>query len=202
VKRFDETVTTLKTFVDLVRGWQPGKPMLLFGHSMGGLIAANYLLEHSAGLSGAVLSGTLASLGDDISPATLFLAKVLSVIAPRFRMQSLDAQHVSRDPAVVEAYVNDPLVYTGAMPARTGGEVIAAQQRAHAGASTITLPVLMIHGREDRLAPLSGAQQLYQGLGSVDKTLQVYDELYHEVCNEPECGMVLSDISEWVEAHL
>jgi alpha-beta hydrolase superfamily lysophospholipase len=117
-------------------------------------------------------------------------------------MQSLDAQYVSRDPAVVEAYVNDPLVYTGAMPARTGGEVIAALQRAQAEASTITLPVLMVHGRADRLAPLSGAQRLYQALGSADKTLKVYDELYHEVCNEPECGMVLSDISDWVQAHL
>ena len=75
-------------------------------------------------------------------------------------------------------------------------------QRVQAEASTITLPVLMVHGRADRLAPLSGAQKLYQALGSADKTLKVYDELYHEVCNEPECSMVLSDISDWLEAHL
>ena len=202
VDRFSDYITTLKTFVDMVCDGQPGVPVLLFGHSMGSLISANYLLDHASGLAGAVLSGALIAMADQVTPLTLFLAKALSALAPRAKLQGIEAQYVSRDPEVVQAYVNDPLVYTGKVPARTGAEIIAAQQRAMAGASTITLPVLMVHGSGDRLAPLSGAQAFYEALGSTDKTLKVYDELFHEVCNEPECGMVLSDISDWLEAHL
>jgi alpha-beta hydrolase superfamily lysophospholipase len=117
-------------------------------------------------------------------------------------VQGIQAQYVSRDPEVVKAYVQDPLVYHGAVPARTGAGILDAQQRAIALASTITLPVLMVHGTDDHLAPLPGAQTFYEALGSADKTLKVYDELFHEVCNEPECGIVLNDISDWVQAHL
>jgi alpha-beta hydrolase superfamily lysophospholipase len=202
VARFGEYITTLKTFVDMVCDWQPDLPVLLFGHSMGGLISANYLLEHASGLAGAVLSGTLAQISDDVSPIVLFLAKVLSALAPHATTQALEAQYISRDPEVVQAYADDPLVYTGAIPARTAAEIMGAIQRAQAGAPTIRLPVLMVHGSDDRLAPLPGAQAFYEALGSPDKTLKVYDELFHEVCNEPECGMVLSDISDWLEAHL
>ena len=89
-----------------------------------------------------------------------------------------------------------------ALPARTGVEILKTQQRAMSGASTIGLPILMVHGQDDQLAPLSGAQTFYEALGSTDKTFKAYDQLYHEVCNEPECGMVLSDISDWLDAHL
>ena len=74
VERFGDYITTLKTFVDTVRGWQPDVPLFLFGHSLGGLIAVVYLLDHAAGLNGAVLSGTLATLGDDVTPLIVFLA--------------------------------------------------------------------------------------------------------------------------------
>jgi alpha-beta hydrolase superfamily lysophospholipase len=80
--------------------------------------------------------------------------------------------------------------------------MIKAQQRILAQAGEITVPALMVHGGDDRICPLSGAQAFYDTLGSSDKTLKVYDELYHEVCNEPECGLVLSDIATWLDAHL
>ena len=202
VERFSDYVDTLATYVDMVSGWQPGVPVVMFGHSMGGLITANYLLEHASGLVGAVLSGASIQLPDAVTPLKLTLARALSALAPRARIQGIEARHVSRDPEVVQAYVDDPLVYTGLSPARTGVEIINAQQRAMAGAPTITLPVLMVHGSDDRLAPLPAAQAFYEALGSADKTLKVYEGLYHEVCNEPECGMVLSDIAAWLEAHL
>jgi alpha-beta hydrolase superfamily lysophospholipase len=202
VERFSDYVDTLVTFVDMVRAWQPGVPMVMFGHSMGGLIAANYLLDHAAGLAGAVLSGALIQLPGDVTPLTLFLAKALSALAPKTRIQGIEAQYVSRDPEVVRAYVDDPLVFSGKSPARTAVEIMNAQQRAMDGAPTITLPVLMVHGSDDRLAPLPGARAFYEALGSADKTLKVYDALFHEVCNEPECGMVLSDIAAWLKAHL
>ena len=202
VKRFGEYTDTLHTFAGMVRGWHPGSPIFMFGHSLGALISVNYVLDYPTGLAGVVLSGTSVQMPDDVTPLTLFIAKALSALAPRAPVQALEAQWISRDPAVVEAYVNDPLVYTGKVLARTGVEVLNAQQRAMAEAPAILEPVCMVHGKADRLTPLSGAQAFYEALGSEDKTLKVYDELFHEVCNEPECGMVLSDIAAWLDAHL
>jgi alpha-beta hydrolase superfamily lysophospholipase len=202
VDRFDEYISTLHLFVGMVRGWLSAAPLFMLGHSMGSLICINYVLDHPADLAGVVLSGTSVQMPDSITPLTLVFAKALSALVPRMGLQALESTHISRDPDVVQAYVNDPLVYTGAIPARTGVEMLNAQQRAMAEASKIALPILMVHGSEDRLTPLAGARAFYEALGSEDKTFREYAELFHEVCNEPECGMVLSDIAAWLNAHL
>jgi alpha-beta hydrolase superfamily lysophospholipase len=202
VDRFSDYTATLDTFVDMVRGWQPGVPLFLIGHSMGGLICIDYLLDHPSDVAGAVLSGTAVQMPGDITPVTLFLAKVLSALVPRAGLQSLESEHISSDSGVVQAYIDDPMVHTGPIPARTGAEILRAQQRAMAKAPTIGVPILMVHGAEDQLAPLSGARAFCEALGSEDKTFKEYDELFHEVCNEPECSMVLGDIDAWLEAHL
>jgi alpha-beta hydrolase superfamily lysophospholipase len=203
VDRFSDYSGTLNRFVDTVRQQQSGLPLGILGHSMGGLVCIDYLLSHCpSGLSGVVLSGALVRLPDQVTPITLLIAKALSALAPKTRLQALETAHISRDPEVVRAYRKDPLVYNGPIPARTGVEILQAQQRAMAEAHTITLPILMVHGGEDRLAPLAGAQAFYGALGSPDKTFQVYDGLFHEVCNEPECGLVLDDIAAWLDAHL
>ena len=102
--------------------------MFLIGHSMGGLISAAYLLNHQNELSGAILSGPAIKLPDDISQATIFAAKMFSIIMPRFGLKQLDSNDVSQDPAVVDAYVNDPLVYTGKITARLDAELIKTMQ--------------------------------------------------------------------------
>ncbi len=80
---------------------------------MGGLIGSAYLLKHQDELAGAVLSAPSIKVPDNISPGTIFIGKMLSIIMPKAGLIKLDPDGVSRDPAVVEAYVNDPLVYTG-----------------------------------------------------------------------------------------
>jgi acylglycerol lipase len=201
VQRFEDFTDTLKTFFDMVREWQPEKPTFLVGHSMGGLICAAYLLEHQREVSGAVLSGPSVKVPENISSATIFLGKVFSVLMPKAGLLALKAEGVSRDPAVVEAYVNDPLVYTGKTTARLAAELLKVMQRVSAEASKITLPVLIIQGGADRLVDPSGAQMLYERVGSKDKTIKVYDGLYHEVFNEPEHPQVLSYVEGWLESH-
>jgi alpha-beta hydrolase superfamily lysophospholipase len=202
VDRFTDYTVTLQTFVDMVRGWQPTLPLFLFGHSMGSLITTRFLLDRPSGIAGVVLSGTATEVTDSVSPVTILLGKVLAVLAPKTGVVAIEADAICRDPAVVEAYVQDPLVYTGKMTARLAAEYLKTQQRVTAEASTIAEPILLVHGADDKLTPLSGARSLYEALGSTDKTLKVYDGLYHEVCNEPECDEVLGDIEAWLEAHL
>lgn len=202
VRRFGEYSALVHAYLAQVRAEHPGLPFFLFGHSMGAVIVACYILDYNPALAGVLLSGTSTEMPDDVTPLTLALGKVLSAVLPRMPLKALKSTTVSRDPAVVQAYDSDPMIHRGLLPARTGVELLQAQQRIAAHAPEIALPVLMIHGGDDRLAPLSGARAFYEALGAEDKTLKVYEGLYHEVCNEPECGLVLADIASWIEAHL
>jgi len=202
VQRFEDFTDTLRTFFDMIKNWHPETPIFMVGHSLGGLIAAIYLLEHPSELTGAVLSGPSVKIPDHISSATIFLGKMFSALIPKLGLVGLDPAGVSRDPAVVEAYINDPLVYGGKTTARLAAEIVRAMQRVSAEGSGITLPVLIIQGGQDRLVDPSGAQMLYEKIGSKDKIIKIYDSLYHEVFNEPEHDQVLSYVEGWLESHL
>jgi len=202
VQRFEDFTDTLKTFLDMVRGWHPDKPLFLAGQSMGGLIGAAYLLDHQEDLTGAVFSSPSVKVPDHISSATILMGKLLSAVAPKAGLIALDAGGVSRDPAVVQAYVTDPLVYTGKTTARLAAEMLKAMQRVSAEAGWITLPILIVQGGADRLVDPSGARMLYEKVGSKDKTVKVYDGLYHELYNEPERGQILTYVEKWVASRL
>lgn len=202
VERFEDYTETLKIYFDMVRQWQPDKPFFLVGHSMGGLIGALYLLDHQAELAGAVLSGPCVKVPDNVSPVTVLLGRLLSALMPRAELLGLEAEGVCRDPAVVEAYVNDPLVHTGKTTARLAAELLKAMARVTAEATRITLPILLVQGSADRLVDPHGAQMLYDTASSGDKQIEIYEGFYHEVFNEPEHNQVLRDVETWLEAHL
>ena len=202
VDRFVDYTEPLKTYFDMVRCWQPDRPVFLVGHSMGGLIGALYLMAHQEELAGAVLSGPAVKAPGDIPKAVIMIGRVLSTLFPRLGLVPLEAEGVSRDPAVVEAYVADPLVYRGKMTARLGAEMLGAMERVSAEANRIHLPLLILQGGADRLVDPSGAQMLYEKVASADKKLIIYEGFYHEVFNEPEHDRVLSDVEQWLEGHL
>ena len=199
VERFEDFTDTLKDFSHMIRDWQPKKPIFLIGHSMGGLISSIFLLDHQDELSGAVLSGPSVKV-PDMSSVTILAGKLFSTLMPKLGLLALEADGVSRDPAVVQAYLNDPLVYTGKITARLAAELLKAMKRAEVDASKITLPILIAQGSEDRLVDPDGAQMLHDTVGSVDKTLKIYDGLYHEIFNEPEHQKVLGDVEAWLES--
>jgi acylglycerol lipase len=202
VERFADYTEPLKTYFDMVRCWQPDKPVFLVGHSMGGLIGALHLLSHQEGLSGAVLSGPAVKAPGNIPAAIVFVGRVLSVLVPRVGLvPPVDADGVCRDPAVVKAYLADPLVYRGKLTARLGAELIGAMERVRAEANRITLPVLILQGGADRLVDPSGARILYEKITSPDKKLVVYEGFFHEVFNEPQHDRVLTDVERWLEEH-
>ncbi|MBS1249889.1 MAG: Monoacylglycerol lipase [Chloroflexi bacterium] len=199
VDGFEDFTDTLKMYYDMIREWQPEKPIFLVGHSMGSLISSTYLLDHQDDLAGAILSGVLVKVPEDISPVVVFMGNVLSSLAPKMGLMKLDATAVSQDPAVVDAYVNDPLVYTGKYTTRLGAELIKAMERVSAHMSAIRIPLLLLQGGADKLVDPSGAKMLYAKAGSEDKTLKIYEGFYHEVYNEPGRDQVLEDMEAWLE---
>jgi len=202
VERFEDYTNTLKLYFDMMRRWQPDKPIFLVGHSMGGLISVVYLLDHQTELTGAVLSGAPVKVPSNITPVVLFLGKILSALMPRLGLLGLEVDGVCRDPAVVQAYVSDPLVHKGKYTARLAAEMLKAMQHVSTEAEKITLPIMIVQGSADKLVDPAGGHMLYDAVSSADKEIKIYDGLYHEVFNEPEHEKVLRDVEVWLEAHL
>ena len=185
-----------------VRAEYPHHPLLLLGHSMGGLIAVHHLFQHQHSYAAAAVSGPAILPAAPPSRFTIWISRILSRLFPRLGVLALDAGAVSRDPAVVAAYRADPMVYGGKIGARLAEAMFDAMGQAVASAPRLTLPLLVQHGDADALAVPAGGQYLHDHAGSADKQLILYPGLFHEIFNEPEQAAVLGDLVAWFDAHL
>ena len=202
VERFSVFLDGVAALLHKVQSENAEQPLFLVGHSMGGLIAAAFLLDEQAAFRACVLSGP-AIKSDQAPPAIVMaLIRLIAVLAPTAPLIQLDASGVSRDPAVVNAYMNDPLVHHGRLAARLLSEMSATMKSTLAKAGEIRIPIILMHGDADRLTAPSGSVELHAKIGSNDKTLKLYPGLFHEIFNEPEQETVLADMSSWLEAHL
>ena len=199
VDSFDDYLTDLALFQQHIAAQFPDLPMLLLGHSMGGLIGCSYLLRHQSDFVGAILSGP--AIKTDLEPGFLQMAllRLFALLLPRLRMLKLNAEGVSRDPAVVRDYQEDPLVFHGKMSARMLRELFAGMNTVQHNAAIITLPILIMHGGADAMTSPDGSRFLHQNVGSSDKTLKIYPGLYHEIFNEPERAEIFETMLSWCE---
>jgi alpha-beta hydrolase superfamily lysophospholipase len=201
IGRFAWLIADLRTLVERARLAHPDLPIFMVGHSMGGTIALGYALAHPRAITALALSAPALSMGDVVPAWQVRIVRLLSVIAPNLGLLTLPATAVSRDPAVVKAYDEDPLVFRGAVPARSLAELAGAMSNFSQRAAELRMPVLIQHGTGDTLVPLAGNRLIYEQLGSADKTLLIYEGLYHEIFNEPEQQRVLDDLLAWLGQH-
>lgn len=150
IRSWQEFREDTRAFFSHVAGLESGAPLFLYGHSMGGLIVLDLALHSPEGMKGVISSGP--ALGKPgVSPLLLALSRVLSTIAPGLTLKTgLDATALSRDPSVVKAYQEDPLVHSLAS-ARLGTELENTAKWVHAHAAELRVPLLIVHGEADRL---------------------------------------------------
>jgi acylglycerol lipase len=199
--RFDDYVDDLTTVVEQAREEWASRRVILIGHSMGGLIALRLAVRASVPIDGLVVSAP-AACPRDVSRLTLTVGRALSRLAPNTGVLRLPLNRISRDPAVVDAYNHDPLVFRTPIRARLGAEMLTAMDRVDAGLPGLRMPLLVMQGTADGLVDPGCGPHVYKRAGSADKTLKMYDGLWHEIFNEPERDHVLDDLAAWVRAHL
>ena len=182
-------VADLDLFVDVVRRSAPGGPLYLVGHSMGGLVAAAYAQDHQDRLAGLVLSGALLH----VAPEVAALAELPEI--PDLGL----ADAVSSDPAVVQAYKDDPLVYLGPPP-RNFIVSCGLVEGVRARLEELTLPILAMHGSGDLLVSPQALRDLVASVSSEDLTAILWPGMWHEIFNEPRKADVLSTTTAWIRA--
>ncbi|WP_421842862.1 alpha/beta hydrolase [Mycobacterium sp.] len=202
VRDIAEYTGDFDTLVGIATREHPGLKRIVLGHSMGGGIVFAYGVERPDNYDLMVLSAPAVTTQDLVSPVVAFVAKVLGVVAPGLPVQQLDTDAISRDPAVVETYNKDPLVYHGRVPTGIGRVLLQVGETMPRRAPALTAPLLVVHGSVDRLIPVDGSRRLIECVGSTDVELKVYPGLYHEVFNEPERNEVLADVVSWITKRL
>lgn len=200
VRSFNEYLDDVEVFLARVRVQHGGATPWLLGHSMGGSIVALAAVTRRPVVRGLLLSG--AGLGTPAKTPRLMTRIVLLLgrFTPRLRLRKLAAATVSRDAEVVAWYDADPLNFRGKMPAGLVAAMIRAVRIVDERMDTIDDPLLIMHGTEDALTRPEGSEALYRRAASADKTLKLYQGLFHEILNEPEKDQVLADIAGWLDA--
>jgi len=201
VRSFSRFLADLRRFVARVRQRHPGLPLFVLGHSMGGTIVTLYAIHDQPAVEGIVLSGPGLVARGGISQLLAPVYSAVGKLAPNLPLAELKAETVSRDPAVVEAYDNDPLVYRGKIKAGMLRAFDEALGRIGDGMETVSAPLLILHGTADELTEPDGSRRLYDRARSADKTLRIYNGLAHEVLNEPEKERVIGELLRWLDAH-
>jgi len=198
---FDATMEDVSALLARGAELHPGVPVFLYGHSLGGLIVLTFCLRNQPRIAGVV--ATSPGLASPLLEQKLKIgaAKVLGSLLPTVTIPTgLDANQISRDPAVVADYKADPLNHDKASLA-LGRDGALAAEAALAGAGRFALPLLVIHGTADEIAFASGTEAFAAQVPG-DVTLTLYDGLTHECHNEPEKATVLADVVAWLDAHL
>lgn len=200
VEDIADYVSDVAATVKLAKSRHPGVPVFLLGHSAGGVVSSVYVLENQAELAGFICE----SFAFQVPAPGFALAAIkgLSHIAPRLPVLKLKNEDFSRDPAAVEALNNDPLTAHEVQPAITVAALVRADERLRQEFPSIALPVLIMHGTNDKATVCRGSEFFYETAGSRDKTLKLYEGHYHDLFNDVGKEGVMADVKAWIDLRL
>jgi alpha-beta hydrolase superfamily lysophospholipase len=200
VRSFDQYLDDLELLVARVRRSLAQQPLFLMGHSMGGAIVLLSAMERTPEVAGVVASAPPVKVGGAVFPLLRHLAWAAGRFFPRLRVVAMGSSMLSRDPDVVEAFRNDPLVYHDRFPVRTGNEVLRAGRRIRRGMDGLRTPLLILHGTGDVITNPAGSRRLFAEAASADKTQKIYEGAYHDLFHEPEKNRITAEVIQWLDA--
>jgi alpha-beta hydrolase superfamily lysophospholipase len=200
VEHVSDYVSDVAATVTLAKSRHPGLPVFLLGHSAGGVVSSVYVLENQPELAGFICE----SFAFQVPAPGFALAAIkgLSHIGPRIPVLRLKNEDFSREAAAVEALNNDPLTAGEVQPAITVAALVRADERLKEEFPLMTLPVLIMHGTDDKATVCDGSRFFYDTVGSTDKTLNLYEGHYHDLLNDVGKEDVISDIKSWINRHV
>jgi alpha-beta hydrolase superfamily lysophospholipase len=201
VNSFNDYTEDARKFTNLIKEQEGNTPLFLLGHSMGVLIAVDYAKRFPDEFTGVIYSGFGYPATSKANPLLVLLSGILSKVIPKGKIKIDLADDVSSDPKVVEAYKNDPLIFTF-ITYRLGAEYLSISKKFTESLPKIQLPILVQSGEFDKLT--LDTSELFSCITATDKQLKLYEGLYHEVYNEPEPerNQVLTDLKDWLENHI
>jgi alpha-beta hydrolase superfamily lysophospholipase len=187
---FDHVLDDLHTLSEIARTENPGIPLVLVGHSMGGLLSGRFGERWPEEVSGIAFCGSV--IGDWQWARDVIEADELPHVA-------FDPLDVSRDPAAGASYAADPLVYHGQYKRGLLEAEVEALDQFAAHIDKLTMPVAVLHGTEDPFVPYQRSVQAVNDMPTDDVTIHLYDGGRHEVLNEVNRDEVISDLASWIE---
>ena len=196
----DDYVSDLSLAIEHGRSEHPDLPLFLLGHSAGGVTSVTYALDHQDRLDGLICESFAFRVF-----APNFALKLLegaSHVLPHAHVLKLKMEDFSRDPEWVATLNADPLTLNEVQPVATVAAFARAGERFEREFGRITLPLLILHGKDDKATRPDGSEQFYKEAGSTDKTLKLYDGYYHDLLNDLGREQVFDDIVQWIDARL
>ena len=190
ITNFDHVVDDLHYLSVIARGEYPGIPLVLVGHSMGGLLAGLTAERWPDEISGIAFCGSV--LGD-----WEWLRDVLQ--QPQLPEVPFDPMSLSRDPAVGAAYAADPLVYHGQYKRGLLAAEAEALNNFQDNIAKLVMPVLFLHGTEDPFVPFQRSLEAVEEMPAADKTIHTLEGARHEVLNEINRDQVIRYLTDWVD---
>lgn len=191
-------VQDVKLLVQTIREDYPDIPVILYGHSMGGSIAINYVISTSYTVDGLIVTSPWLKLANPPAPALMKVLKPLSKIAPGITISNgLDAKDISRDEKEVKKYMDDPLVHSK-ISIGLANSLFEAGLHALRNVYKINCPFLLMHGAGDKITSAKASEEYVMNT-SDRTTLKLWDDAYHELHHEPIREDVFEFIADWLK---
>ncbi len=200
IESIDEYVSDLSLAIEKARAKHPELPLYLLGHSAGGVTSTTYALDYQERIDGLICESFAFRVF-----APNFALKLLegaSHVLPHAHVLRLKMEDFSRDPEWVAQLNADPLTLDEVQPVSTVAAFARAGERFQREFGKITLPVLILHGTEDKATRPDGSEQFFNEAGSTDKTLKLYEGYYHDLLNDLGRETVFEDIDAWISERL
>ncbi|MEZ4640271.1 MAG: alpha/beta hydrolase [Caldilineaceae bacterium] len=197
VAHFADYLPDVQHMVEMARAERPHTPVIIFGHSMGGLIALYHALEYPKVVDAYVISAP--ALLASPNPWLVRAMRVLNLVRPTFVIRRPgDNTTISRDLEEVRRFDEDPL-HVPVSSARWAVEILKTQKLVSHRAAEIGVPILMVQGMADQLVVPQATVDFFEHVSSADKTLYTYPGYYHELHNDLDKEKPLADVVQWLD---